>query len=587
MNIFVDNNIKTSYFFSSSKQSKVIVCVISIIALSILVYQAIKCAGNFLKNRKIQQQQEEQQLKPMLSRVAQDTLFNDSTVKSSSEEAVDPPLNPVVALQEEEVLLQMDEEVSAAPLEFSPAQAPIRAWQPETWDTLTVKSKEFLQACKRVAYPTQHNTIEAFATTAALQEEVVAHANGAQPFFPRRLYALLPEMIKYKREEGTPIEKEMYKDMTPEELLHRLITKRPLAFYEDKDKYCLRDGTKGRGGFEKIGTEEETEQLNLENYMSYWEQALSTFMCFTCPTHFINNGHKENRGRLGEGEEEGEAKRYLEKGIFVEMVGARLEKPGFMEWKHCIITKEQNTAENGYGAEADANNPKTKELALFAKLYNIERFADHREVLAAVQNGDQNRYVKLQKLRFGADVYFDSEVYKAFLRLKFESFLMDADERARKQGKEGFVHTVGLGLNCWIVDDCQIQLFLDAYGEVIKTLSLSHISDINFSYIGTRNMNHCGGVKDGFDIQDVNGHKIKVHFSTRNTADPLEGEDAKKLLIAAYPGDSNGYPGNEYWMGSLRASYDPAAACCSFIPQLQNPEVNNNLNGWNVAIRGN
>jgi hypothetical protein len=162
-----------------------------------------------------------------------------------------------------------------------------------------------------------------------------------------------------------------------------------------------------------------------------------------------------------------------------------------------------------------------------------------------------------------------------------ELFLFEANDRAQKAGKQAYVHAVGLGMGAWQVTNDQEIWFLEVFAEVILSNPLDHIDDINFSWWQKTT---CGGKSSGECLLTSTGHKIKVIFSKRDPAQKLVGPDAKKLLVCSYAWDSNAFPGNEYWCGLLDASGDPAAACCSTIPEVQNAYINPALCVYNTYV---
>ena len=205
----------------------------------------------------------------------------------------------------------------------------------------------------------------------------------------------------------------------------------------------------------------------------------------------------------------------------------------------------------------------------------------------------------------------DMGVYRRRMRMGAEAFLLDANDRAAAAKTVAYCHIVGLGLGVWQKHSGQGQVLADVYAEVVREVPLPHVSDLVFSWFGA--VTTCGGVGDAGVLAWAGGGSsassaaqtvlgaasegkveggggggaaaIVVRFNKRNPAELLVGTDAGKLLVAQYAWDGNSYPGNEYWNGSLAASGDPAAACCSMISELQNPDVNGAaLCGDNVHV---
>jgi hypothetical protein len=237
-----------------------------------------------------------------------------------------------------------------------------------------------------------------------------------------------------------------------------------------------------------------------------------------------------------------------------------------------------------------------------------------------------SRFVELSSsgsLRDCGRAFLDVEAYRRRAEVLAEVFLAEANARAAalhprgsgggdgggsgggggKSGSGGcskeegegdggggaFCHVVGLGLGVWQVHPMQALVSAEAYASVLRRRCFPHVSDLYLAWFPPSVGPSAFGLEGSGDVflgaSSADGEQrtqVAVHFGKRNPADPLlsssptsdASSPSSKLLVTNYAWDSNAYPGNEYWLGQLSGSGDPAAACSSTIAELQNPDVN-------------
>lgn len=154
-----------------------------------------------------------------------------------------------------------------------------------TFDTLRQNSKQFAQ---QHPFPTKANLIERVAKRSRRrQREVVQQASSVRVLIHPEVHHFLAQFLEHKQAHGTATEQQLYTQLSVEDFIDRLLTKRPLQFVGPQDAYVLRDGRRGQGGFESIGAthgKEDGASLSLEVpnpplFIVYFFQMLY------CPTH--------------------------------------------------------------------------------------------------------------------------------------------------------------------------------------------------------------------------------------------------------------------------------------------------------------
>jgi hypothetical protein len=425
----------------------------------------------------------------------------------------------------------------------------------------------------------------------SIAREIESHAAMVRPFAHNSIVPVIEEFIQLKRSLGSPAERIIFAELEWKDFIQRCLVRRPVVFFMGHDHFVLPDGRDGAGGFDSL-SDAADDKLSLHKFISYDEMMFSSLLSVSVPTHFINNGARNNCGRASRSPWD-----HVPIGYYVGSVGSRFERPGVMEYALMVVEPEQNVTSRGYGVEADPSHPHTRLLRMWARLYiggggiaeaALPTFDEVKRLRKSDPRTFSARYIDI--FNHGLTSFFDKLIYKARMRLVVESYLLEANDRIGSEssipgsisfGKSfAYVRVAGLGLGVWKIATEQSQLLVDVYADVIREVSLPHISDVEF-YFRNAPSPSCGGVSHGavFD-SPVSGNKIRILYSKNEPADPLI-EDSRagmhsrnKVLVAQYAWDGNSFPGNEYWIGNLAASGDPAAACCSTIGELQNPVIN-------------
>merc|ERR1712013_684601 len=430
-----------------------------------------------------------------------------------------------------------------------------------SFSQLENNSKRFFSCNPGCKVQTTHNMIGS-QIMMKHRDQIEMFANKAYPVIHERVLTLIEDFLSFKLVHGSPIEKSLYRYMSVPGFVDRLVSARPLVFYTSVDSWLTKDNKYGTGGWENIGTTEESGDLTLENYLSYDEIKISALLQLSTPTMLINNGSRDNVGRPGQ---DGS---FIKSGVYVGAVGARFEVEGKMEYQDIVVSKNQNTERRGYGE----TNTKESVLSISGKFYLKKNFPSYGE---ALKYPDGYEVVKSAY----HDFLFNKNVYRSRIQISAETFLIEANSRGRVEGREVYCHVVGLGLGVWQVSRAQNRYFLEAWLRALSGLKLETVKDVDFSWISKND--NVPELKDGEKLEGTN---IKIQFSRRNPFDPLATGDQDKLVVAMFAWDGNSFVGNEYWSGLLSASGDPAAACCSNIPELLNPDINPRVRGGNLHI---
>ena len=447
------------------------------------------------------------------------------------------------------------------------------------------------------------------------ERDLMDKVDKVTPMLLGEVHALILKFLRTKIDHGSKKEKKFYRKhffvfaleeaTTPEKntqnesaikrFIERLFKKRPLVFWKYDDDHVIfngennnpRDSLTGEifrdtDAFQRIGTDNEHgKDYYLENLISAHDRDISSLLGVMVPTFFYNDGARNKMARYKNAD-------FEEEGVYVAQVGSRFEKPGHNEWKHMMVTAEQNTCQNGYGSREEFDSCANRTAETTQQFHLLQAFAQMYGVKCFPTPGNPER-CDLSPGQITADG-LNTKVLEARSRqsgkMLFEAAkkaVMHEREVKRDGSWKAFVHATGVGIGVWAMDKTiQWKLLAKTYCELLPEYA-DYVAHLHFGYTEGLAAPGCSSLLQDGKTKEAS---VRVSFGAlggpddRNPAAKLVERSAwkkvgeKLVLVANYAWDGNSQAGNEYYLGALRASGDPAAMASSNVAVFQNPFIN-------------